>query len=1388
MSVEQTFFVKAQNGKYLIDGDVAPNLELISGKTYEFNLSDPSLSSHPLGFKLNGNSWDDGVQYSGTLGINQTVTLTVPSISDGTVSYYCSNHSGMGNDLSITWNYITGTVGDDELYGGDGDDDLSAGAGDDTLDGGAGDDRLYGGDGNDDLSSGAGDDEVYGEAGDDIIRLSGSGAQLFDGGSGNDTYIIDLGDWDPGYVMEINLANERHGIYQEIHEGSDTVRNIENVTITSVVDHVIVGDENDNILISDTGNDTITGGDGDDTLTGGDGDDTLTGGEGSDTINGGAGLDSIILTETTSVTDTIEISSVVGTSEESGRTVVAGNDNDTGEDLVTGFAIGTDVIKISATEVVGFVHGTDTAIGTATGGVNDGTVGSFLTTVGLVELNQITNNNWDDAGDVTVTFTTTIGTFNESNFEAALQYDITGTAAANMITGGVLADTISGGAGDDTLIGGDGNDTLDGGDGDDTIIGGGRESSIEGTPLRFVQDWTDSLIGGEGDDVLDASQGSNAAWGSFIRPGPGHDNIIGSRSVWDNFDGLDLAYFAVSEGITVNIGEQGSGTVTSESGLINDSFSFANYFIGTGSGDTFNGSDTSEDPLRIEGFITGNAYEGVDRVYGNGGYDRLAFDTPSFIGISASFSDGTVKNAPNVDVNDQNTNVIFADIDEIRGSAGDDIISAANFSDDTWIFGNGGDDYLIGGNSDSYIQGGAGDDIIESGFGDDVLIGEEGADTYLYEKGDGADTIIGYREDTGDDLWWKGYTDSEKTNLQSQYIDGGWSNGQVVQTMSDGGTVHFYTYASTIIGNRNADLIEGTSAPDHILGNGGNDEIWGNLGDDILDGGDGDDTLKGGAGNDTLTGGDGDDTITGGAGDDTIIGGSGSDVLISGAGNDIIKADGNDLVVMDGGDDEIHAFTSGVELYFDHANEPARYSIGGDIVTVNMQNRTIDDGLGGTDSLVGVTGAFDLHFTDHTLVNVMGDVGDNYVYLGGRAGVTDAFIDGGAGYDVVNFGSEFYQYSDLKTITSVSSKETNSLTFVISGVHPFSREIQTTTTTIKNIEEIHISLRDEQEIYSFETVLFEDIPDYFGIIPGGPLPFSIVSEKSGDNVTVSFYLDPDQDPADAGVGSFNATVGFEPNSLTYVSSSFADGLTGVPNTTELDSGTLGLGGFGLTPVTDLATALFSVTFDANGTSEPVQLTLSEVEVDATSLSGGTYTFDLTGATLLGSIVTRSGTALPEVVLATDTGLSAQTSFSGAFEMDLSGSEQLLSGSLSFSNTGFTKAISAADALDALKLSVGLSTDAGVGDAFSLISADFDQNGRVTAADALEILKYSVGLTAQQDAKWVFVDTAGDYSDISKSNTSYTDGMSIADLSADTSVSLTGILIGDVNDSYSGLIA
>ena len=173
-----------------------------------------------------------------------------------------------------------------------------------------------------------------------------------------------------------------------------------------------------------------------------------------------------------------------------------------------------------------------------------------------------------------------------------------------------------------------------------------------------------------------------------------------------------------------------------------------------------------------------------------------------------------------------------------------------------------------------------------------------------------------------------------------------------------------------------------------------------------------------------------------------------------------------------------------------------------------------------------------------------------------------------------------------------------------------------------------------------------------------------------------------------------------------------------------------------------------------------------------------------------SVVTRDGSKIADADVVMSDGANS-SSYKSAADGSVSGvltsgSASTITGSLAYSSS--TKAVSSQDALDALKLSVGMTTAAGTKTAFDFISADFNQDGNVSSQDALAILKYSVGLTTTEQAKWVFVDTNGDYSGVSKSNTSYTEGVSIADLTADTTVGLTGILIGDVNDSYSGLIA
>ena len=165
-----------------------------------------------------------------------------------------------------------------------------------------------------------------------------------------------------------------------------------------------------------------------------------------------------------------------------------------------------------------------------------------------------------------------------------------------------------------------------------------------------------------------------------------------------------------------------------------------------------------------------------------------------------------------------------------------------------------------------------------------------------------------------------------------------------------------------------------------------------------------------------------------------------------------------------------------------------------------------------------------------------------------------------------------------------------------------------------------------------------------------------------------------------------------------------------------------------------------------------------------------------------SVSTRSDAKLKDVQLTTDRGEVSTSIANGIYDVSVTSTPDQVTGALTYDNNGSTKAISSQDALDALKLSVGLATSAGTKTAFDYISADFNQDGKVSSQDALSILKYSVGLTASEQAQWVFVDTNADYSSVSQTNTSYTNGAAISDLGANNSISLTGILLGDVNDS------
>jgi Ca2+-binding RTX toxin-like protein len=144
------------------------------------------------------------------------------------------------------------------------------------------------------------------------------------------------------------------------------------------------------------------------------------------------------------------------------------------------------------------------------------------------------------------------------------------------------------------------------------------------------------------------------------------------------------------------------------------------------------------------------------------------------------------------------------------------------------------------------LYGNAGNDILNGGTGKDTLDGGAGNDTYLFNVGDGADTINNY-DTAGVDTVAFG----DGINLADLHDFVGLNNNLVIKIGSNGdqltlnnwfsGATHqpaWFTFAGgTEISA--ADLVAGRTIPQIV-----SLTLIGTAGDDILTGGQGDDILR----------------------------------------------------------------------------------------------------------------------------------------------------------------------------------------------------------------------------------------------------------------------------------------------------------------------------------------------------------------------------------------------------------------------------------------------------------------------------------------------------------------------------------------------------------------
>ncbi|TBV11925.1 hypothetical protein DNK01_15875, partial [Stutzerimonas kirkiae] len=284
--------------------------------------------------------------------------------------------------------------------------------------------------------------------------------------------------------------------------------------------------------------------------------------------------------------------------------------------------------------------------------------------------------------------------------------------------------------------------------------------------------------------------------------------------------------------------------------------------------------------------------------------------------------------------------------DLIYGGAGDDIIIDQGGGTNTLLGGEGNDSITYSYYADNTIEGGEGDDRIQvdythnsssnkntisGGRGNDVIVAGYARDTYLFNRGDGQDSITDYggtdrlvfgegivQEDLsisrkGNDLIIRVKDASDSTNTDQLTVKNWYSSaGYQIESVEFSDGHKLLAGQLTQLGH----IIYGTEEADTLVGFDAGVTITAGAGDDTLASiGRGTNTLLGGEGNDSITYSYyADNTIEGGEGDDriqvdythnsssnknTISGGRGNDVIVAGYARDTYlfnRGDGQDSI------------------------------------------------------------------------------------------------------------------------------------------------------------------------------------------------------------------------------------------------------------------------------------------------------------------------------------------------------------------------------------------------------------------------------------------------------------------------------------------------------------
>ncbi|WP_319822840.1 calcium-binding protein, partial [Acinetobacter sp. YK3] len=576
---------------------------------------------------------------------------------------------------------------------------------------------------------------------------------------------------------------------------------------------------------------------------------------------------------------------------------------------------------------------------------------------------------------------------------------------ADQLYGGTSNDVLNGGAGNDFLDGGDGSDQLNGGTADDILVGstgddvliGGQGNDI----YRFDLGWGQDIIQYESKNQtdIDTIEFININPDDLIIRKAGQDMIIIHRTTGDQLivESQFSDYLFNKPINKVRFDDQiewdeaalniqaVKGTELDD--IIEGTTDHDVIHAGDGDDIVYGRSVYSETP-ETQYFVYGGA--GNDKIYATGYLDGgVGDDEIEGAGHLLGGEGNDILSGQGV-LEGQSGNDILTGQGKLYGGDGQDQLTLTGLVNDELglLSGGAGDDVLTIDvnqmdfvneyNQDQFYQDADGYHriqdtelsevqraiYVEGGQGDDTIYGSFGDEVYLFNLGDGQDTIIeraagqnytnvavsfdvlrfGQNILTtdislhryGNDLVIKHSNQTDQITIQNYFVGGHhkineiqfadsttWDNSYIENHVTYHGTTNndeVWGYRDTyetfemgdgddkVYSGAGNDIIYGQAGNDTLWGQAGNDTLYGGTDADYLEGNEGDDILHGDQGNDILYGGDGNDILYGGDGDDTLRGGAGHDILNGGIGNDkyfYYLTDGQKTIDQTGGGTDV---------------------------------------------------------------------------------------------------------------------------------------------------------------------------------------------------------------------------------------------------------------------------------------------------------------------------------------------------------------------------------------------------------------------------------------------------------------------------------------------------